>query len=436
MSDLPLLGVLHQPYGPVALREIYQAASGLCQPVVMLRQPVAEAYPDLVEIARTLFGVHILPAVRPAGSVADAVAGLGLCGVTTFHDAELELAEEFARALRLPGVGRLASPWDKLNQRQAFARAGLSRLRAAAVDSAATFLDAVRVVGLPAVLKPRRATGGAGVTFIRDAGDVSFQQRRRTAWTGLLLETLISASVHPSGVSWLADYVSVETVNAGTTRSHVAIFDKTPVNVTPRAGADGSDIVAETGDITPSRLPPDVRDLALMRTSAALDALDVRWRVTHTELRVTPTEVEVIEVNGRVGGYQTRLLRPLGGPDLVRAALTVALGRVPDSAEPVDAGRGYMYGLYLPFPRRDGVVASQVTRADLRSLPGVVGVDGMASFGEPRRDSRFVAADLTVRASSDDEMDARAAAVVRGIAQLYAADGLADDPWLRVFPGS
>jgi hypothetical protein len=61
--------------------------------------------------------------------------------------------------------------------------------------------------------------------------------------------------------------------------------------------------VAETGDVTPSRLPPDVRGLALERTGAALDALDVRWRVTHTELRVTQTEVEVIEVNhGRVGG--------------------------------------------------------------------------------------------------------------------------------------
>jgi hypothetical protein len=429
MSDLPLVGVLHQPYGAVALREIYLAANGLCQPAVLLRQPVAQAHPDVAEIARTLFPVHILP---PDG-VADAVAGLGLAGVTTFHDAELELAEEVAAALGLPGVSGIARPWDKLNQRQAFARAGLSALRAAAVDSPASFLEAVRVVGLPAVLKPRRAAGGAGVTFIRDQDDVSFQQRRRTTWAGLLLEARIPSSNHPSGIPWLGDYVSVETVSAASTRSHVAIFDKAPVNVAPRAGTGGSDIVAETGDVTPSRLPPDVRDLALMRTGAALDALDVRWRVTHTELRVTPADVEVIEVNGRVGGYLARLLRPLGGPDLVRAALTMALGRAPNCEGPVGDQRGYMFGLYMPFPRREGVVASRVTRADLRALPGVMAVDVMAAQGDQRRDSRFLAADVTVRAGSAREMDERATAVIRGIAHLYAADGLENDPWLQTF---
>ncbi len=102
MSDLPLVGVLHQPYGAVALREIYMAANGLCQPTVILRQSVAEVYPNLVEIARTLFPVHILP----AEGIANAVAGLGLQGVTTFHDAELELAEEVAEALGLPGLAQ------------------------------------------------------------------------------------------------------------------------------------------------------------------------------------------------------------------------------------------------------------------------------------------------------------------------------------------
>ncbi len=112
-----------------------------------------------------------------------------------------------------------------------------------------------------------------------------------------------------------------------------------------------------------------MRGLALERTSAALDALDVRWRVTHTELRVTQSEVEIIEVNGRVGGYLARLLRPLGGPDLVRAALTVALGRVPNCEGPVDDRRGYMFGLYMPFPRREGMVWTSDLSQPLRLSP-------------------------------------------------------------------
>lgn len=427
--SLPLAGVVHRPYGAAGLREIYRAAQGVCRPVLLFRPTVAEEHPELVRVSRAMFPVHILPEGDPVATV----AALGLRGLTTFHDDELDFTDHLLTALDLPGASAADRPWDKLGQRCAFERAGLSSLRFAPVDSRDGFHRALREVGLPAVLKPRRAVGGQGVTFLRDSGDVDHVLAHRTSWAGLLLEGLIPPSVHPSGIPWLADFVSVETISTSTRRMHCAIFDKAPVSIRSRAGTDGADIVRVTGDIVPSRLPADVRGLVLKRTGEALDALGTRCRVTHTELRVTPTDVEVIEVNGRVGGHLTRLLRPLGGPDLVRAALALALGEEVAQQQAELDQSGFMMGLFVPFKHQEGTVASRVTRADLRALPGVVGVDEVAEFGAARGDTGFRAANVTVRFSTAEEMDATVARVVRGIAGLFAADGLEDDPWLQRF---
>lgn len=435
-ASLPLVGVVHRPYGAAGLREIYRAAQGVCRPVLLFRRPVAEEHPELVHLARAMLPVHLL---SESGTVAS-VAGLGLGGLTTFHDDELDFTDRLLTALDLPGAPATDRPWDKLGQRHAFERAGLSSLRFAPVDSRDGFRRALREVRLPAVLKPRRAVGGQGVTFVHGPGDVHHVLAHRTSWEGLLLEGLIPPSVHPSGVPWLADFVSVETISTSTRRLHCAVFDKAPVNIRSRAGTEGSDSVRVTGDIVPSRLPAEVRGLVLKRTGEALDALGTRYRVTHTELRVTPADVEVIEVNGRVGGHLTRLLRPLGGPDLVRAALALALGEGPADRlveQPAELGRdGFMMGLFVPFPHQEGTVASRVARADLRALPGVVGVDEAAEFGAARGDTGFRAANVTVRFGTAEEMDATVAQVVRGIAGLFAADGLENDPWLQRFAPS
>ncbi|XEC33111.1 ATP-grasp domain-containing protein [Streptomyces fradiae] len=425
------MGVVHRPYGAAGLRDVYRAAQGLCRPVLIFRGPVAGTYPELVELARAMFPVHVLPDDDPV----PAVAALRLRGLTTFHDDELDFTDHLLRALDLPGAPATGSPWDKLVQRRAFARAGLSTLPFASVDSAEEFRRALREVRLPAVLKPRRAVGGRGVTFLRDPDDVRRVLSLRTSWAGLLLEGLIPPSAHPSGVPWLADFVSVETVSTATRRTHCAVFDKAPVSIRDAAGPEGADLVRVTGDVVPSRLPAQTRDLVLKRTGEALDALGTRCRVTHTELRVTPDEIEVIEVNGRVGGHLTRLLRPLGGPDLVRSALTLALGETAGEElpeQPADLGRsGFMVGLFVPFPHEDGTVASRVSRADLRALPGVVGVDEVAEHGAARADTGFRAANVTLRFATAEELDAAVGPVARGIAGLFAADGLADDPWLR-----
>ncbi len=107
-----------------------------------------------------------------------------------------------------------------------------------------------------------------------------------------------------------APFVSVETVSTGEERHHVAVFDKLPL-------AFG---FAETGDIGLTRRSRDEVVEIVATVDAALSALEVRDRVTHTEVAVTTSGPQVIEVNGRLGGYVQGMCQVLE-PGLDMAAL-------------------------------------------------------------------------------------------------------------------
>lgn len=117
----------------------------------------------------------------------------------------------------------------------------------------------------------------------------------------MLAERLAEAGTHPAGDTTLADFVSVELAVSAGEATCVAVFDKFPVSVCRSTG----------------------RIVDLVR--AAHQVLGVSARMTHTEVKLTPSAPEIIEINGRLGGDLARLTRLADGPNLVRAALQAAL---------------------------------------------------------------------------------------------------------------
>ncbi|WP_433797575.1 ATP-grasp domain-containing protein [Actinoplanes sp. CA-252034] len=116
----------------------------------------------------------------------------------------------------------------------------------------------------------------------------------------------------------------------------------------------------ETGYVVPSTLGDDCRDEVLALTGAALAALGVRHGITHTEVKLTPDGPRIIEVNGRLGGYVGDLVRRARGFDLVRAALTIALGR--PCPPPAAGHRRHAFQYFLTPP---------MEAVELRRLDGV-----------------------------------------------------------------
>jgi biotin carboxylase len=347
-----------------------------------------------------------------------------LDGLTTFHDDELEFMSE------LNGHDT-SRRWDKYSQRKLLEELAVGSVRAVPVDSDMEFLAAIDEIGLPCVLKPRRGSGGAGIAFVWEE-DVRHQVEHRRVWSNMLVEELIAATSHPSEVSWLADYVSVETVSVGSVRRHLAIVDKLPVSVTSRAGVDGADLVCVTGDVFPSTLPAEFAALAMSTTDRILDAIGVTSCVTHTELKITDHGFELIEVNGRLAGHTSRLTRMVGGPDLVRAALQAAVGVLPALNEP---NRGVACGVFPRFRDRRGLVRSVVERKHLRALPGVRGVDEVAVAGTPRERNDGRIANISIRADSWPALEESLRSVARALRELFDRDDLADEPFASLCPG-
>lgn len=413
--DLPRIGVFHAPSGAANLRDIARGARGLCQPVIIFRDAVASANADLVAVARRLFDTVIVPGT----AASDALRGSGLAGVTTFQDGELDHVDRVADDLGLSGPAIQGDVWDKLRQRQYLREQAATAVHARGVDSVDAFEDAVVDIGLPAVLKQRRGDTSAGVAFIDSPDDVAYQRATRQRWSGLLLESRILTGCHPSEPGRLADYVSVETINTDT-QHHVAVFDKTPVSVARRRGIDGADSINETGHLIPSRLPPLVTAEVLDYTSRCLRALGVRWRVTHTEVKLTPYGPEVIEVNGRTAGYLARLLRLVGAGDLIRAALGLAIRQEAEHVGPPTDGAAML--LVPPFPHRGKIVRSNVSVADLRPLPAVAAVDEVAARGQRQDLTGYRMATIVLHASSAAELDEAADRTLRAVEQLFADD--------------
>jgi biotin carboxylase len=121
--------------------------------------------------------------------------------------------------------------------------------------------------------------------------------------------------------------------------------------------------------VVPSTLSEARRAEVLALTTAALTALGVRHGITHTEVKLTPGGPRIIEVNGRLGGYVAELVRRARGFDLVRAALTVALGRPGDP--PPTAYRRHAFQFFLT-PPMDAVTLRRLDGIDeLGAVPGI-----------------------------------------------------------------
>jgi hypothetical protein len=184
----------------------------------------------------------------------------------------------------------------------------------------------------------------------------------------------------------------------------------------------------ETGQIGPSAIPPGKRALILSAAENALDALGVTDRVTHTEIRLTSAGPQVIEVNGRLGGYVQGLTASLTGANAVRMALDAAAGRqpaVPALPDPGSADHA-VAAFLIPLDTDSADLVSRVTRM-LRSQPLVNSVQVPAAVDETLR---YTVAWLEAR--TREELLIAMTRAISTVCQDPAVRAAIDPDWLRV----
>ncbi len=122
----------------------------------------------------------------------------------------------------------------------------------------------------------------------------------------------------PEAAPHLADYVSVEFF-VGASRHSAFVADRPPLAWLSRA----------TGIVAPTSVDPETEKRLIEAALGAHRALGLGDGAFHIAMKPISEGPEVIEVNGRLGGYVRRAVTYASGVDVGVTALKCSLGRVP-----------------------------------------------------------------------------------------------------------
>ncbi|MQL61920.1 hypothetical protein F6Q10_04605 [Streptomyces vinaceus] len=331
--------------GAASAVDIVTALEGFAVPIFVCPDSGHEEYPFEI---MSEFG--ILCDVRGL-DVDEAVLrlrNLRPAGITTFTDYQLDFTARLAAALGLPfhTSETVEALTRKYVQRGLLNSCGASHVATRLIRDESSLRSAFAELGGPGVVKPDVGTGSRNTYRIVDACDVeqfSFHHFADGAkWQSpepFVLEREIPCAVQDG--PW-GDYVSVESLILGDRIEHLGICGKFPLAKPYR----------ETGSCFPAALSPtDVAEVTDLVTGA-IRALGVRHGICHTEVKFSATGLQVIEVNGRLGGRVNELVRQTGGPSVIEIAARLALSD--DSAftmarEWAPQGVSFLYAKVPPY---------------------------------------------------------------------------------------
>ncbi|MBQ7274200.1 MAG: ATP-grasp domain-containing protein [Clostridiales bacterium] len=171
-------------------------------------------------------------------------------------------------------------------------------------------------MGYPLIVKPTDRSGSRGVTRLNSADDDIKEAVVRAIEQSLEKRALIEEYVY-------GDEYSVECISYEGKHTLLAVTKKYTT---------GDPHYIETGHIEPS----DLSDMQIEKVRQivfnGLDALQVKYGASHSELKVNGDDIKVIEIGARMGGDMigSTLVQLSTGYDFIKAVIDVCLGDKPE----------------------------------------------------------------------------------------------------------
>lgn len=266
--------------------------------------------------------------------------------MTLASDMPMRTVARVGRELCLPAISEEAAfrATDKNAMRQALREHGVPVPAFFGVSSQEAFLEAVRrLPGDAVIVKPADSSGSRGVHLLRRDEDPlpAYRDSARFSRGGtVMVEEFMTGPE-----------VSVEAITSNGSTEILAITDKQIV---------GGGNFTEIGHTQPSALSPDIQDEIARVTRQTVAAIGIDHTPSHTELKVTPTGVKVVEIGARLGGdcITTHLVPLSTGVDMVGICVGIAVG------EPVKE-----------YPRRPNTAAIRYFQPPVGVITGISGVE-------------------------------------------------------------
>ncbi|GAA3828487.1 hypothetical protein GCM10022403_072190 [Streptomyces coacervatus] len=306
----------------------------------------------------------VVPLTGSVGSDIELARSLAPDAVLTYSERMVRRTAELAQALGLPSHTPevAATLTDKTRQRQVLRDAGVDKIRTQPLSSPSQWPSAHEAVGLPAIIKPVRGGGSRDTYAVTSAAEAE-QLLPRLFPDGASAEYTVEELLTGVESAPYGDYVSVESVCTPQGVRHLAVTGKFPLLKPFR----------ELGSYWPSHLPEAVLEEITDLTTRALEVLDVRYGIAHTELKLTAEGPRIIEVNGRLSGHLNLMSRRVCGIDMVRLGGLLALGDTSDIPE-FDYG-GQVHFLFNTMAPMEPCRLEAVHGAtEVRRVEGIVGI--------------------------------------------------------------
>lgn len=302
-----------------------------------------------------------------ANRVVAELSGRGVDAVVAVEGRGQVLAAAVGQRL---GVGHqdptaVARSMDKYSTRTALAEAGISQPQFELVAPGQTYSGS----WWPVIMKPLDRSGGQGVVLARTPAEAEHALARIRAIIGSDAPVLAEAFVE-------GPEVAIEGLLTRGSLHVLAIFDK--------PGQIDGPTFPETMLVTPSRLAPNLAELAVAAATDACAAIGLREGPVHIEIRIDEMarRADLIELNPRsIGGLCSRTLRFGPMVSLEELVLRHALGWELPTPTTRDAS-----GVLMIPVTESGVLHDVAGVARARAVPGVEDVVITAARG-----SRLVA---------------------------------------------
>jgi biotin carboxylase len=353
--DRPLLIMVGSSYA--ANRSyIFEAISSRYR--LWLMNPAAPSWEDAYLHSSTV--VDCLDADKLTAAAREVVAGHEVAGVFCYDEAFIEPASQASAALGFTtwDPAAVARCRDKSATRAAVRSAGLFQPASRPVATLAEARAFADEVGYPVILKPRNLGASMGVRKVDGPADLAAMYA-------------VTDGIRMSGIREFDEYVIVEEFVEGPEIAIDSVFfegECQPIVVAHKIlgteppyefDEQGHDVRADDPLLTDPELVG-----ALERSHAAVG---FRNGVTHTEFKLTPRGLCLVEINARMGGDLIPYLGYLtSGYDESLAAADVAAGRRP---APVVRGGHLAASVRFACPPYDLEVTVACVREDLVRPP-------------------------------------------------------------------